>query len=277
MKRIDFHSHAFADTIAEKAVSSLRSEADRVEPNRPHTLYTDGTVKGMTELMDRAEVDRCVLLSVATKQTQTKTINEWIMTLCRDNERLIPFGAVHPDGEWEKTLEYLAENGFYGIKLHGDFQHFYADEERMLPLYRKCGELGLTVLMHMGFDYCSPDDMHSSPERLARVLDKVGGTRFVAAHMGGVGCEKRAAAILSGAENVWVDTAYAANRLSSEDMAELIEAYGADRVLFASDSPWNDPRDCRELIEGAVKDEKIRELIFYKNAEGLLALSRRQL
>ena len=90
--------------------------------------------------------------------------------------------------------------------------------------------------------------------------------------MGGNCIEDRAAKLLAGAGDVWVDTAYAAGRIAPGKMAELVERYGADRVLFASDSPWNDPADDIALIRSTPIPESDREKIFYKNAQALLGL-----
>ena len=46
MRIFDFHTHAFVDSIAEKAISSL-SATSGIEP------YTDGTVSGLREAMSR--------------------------------------------------------------------------------------------------------------------------------------------------------------------------------------------------------------------------------
>ena len=171
--------------------------------------------------MDKAGVDISVLLPVATKPTQPKGINSWARSFAEKEPRIIPFGAVFPDETAEAQLEELAERGYKGIKLHGDFQGFYADDEKMLPIYRRCAEYGLICVMHAGLDCVSPHDIHVTPERMARVLDKVSGVKFVLAHMGGNCIEDRAAKILAGADDVWVDTAYAAGRISPEKWRSL--------------------------------------------------------
>lgn len=274
MKLIDFHTHAFPDAIAQRAMESLQQGARDSGTGFEDTFYADGTFDGLVGLMDRSGVDKSVLFSVATKPSQPAAINPWLKGLADSCDRIIPFGAVYPDEGALRTLEDIVQLGFKGIKLHGDFQHFYIDEERMLPIYRRCGELGLIVMLHMGMDFCSVNDYHATPERLVNVLDKISDTKFVAAHMGGVCCEERAVKILPGAENVWVDTGYTvtAGRISPEMMGGLIEAFGADRVLFASDSPWNDPADNFRLISGSGISHEDLELICHKNAEKLLGI-----
>lgn len=270
---IDFHTHAFPDALAERAMAGLVDAVHKADMGFPEIMYSDGTAKGLTDSMDRAGVDISVLLPVATKPSQPRSINQWTREFAGKDPRIIPFGAFFPDETFEEQLETLAKNGCKGIKLHGDFQGFYADEERMINIYRRCGEYGLICVMHSGLDCVSPRDIHVTPERMVRVLDKVSGVKFVLAHMGGNYLEDRAAELLSGAEGLWVDTAYAAGRLSPEKMAELISAFGADKVLFASDSPWNDPADDIRLIRETPISNEEKQGILHKNAEKLLRLS----
>lgn len=270
MKLIDFHTHAFPDFLAPKALSSLIDGVHRSDIPFDDTAFSDGTSSGLEDNMKKSGVSVSVLLPVATKPSQTEGINAWAAETAEKYGNIIPFGAVYPDENAPRCLERLAELGRKGIKLHGDFQGFYADEERMLPVYRKCAELGLIVVMHCGVDCSSPHDVHTTPERVARVLDKVSGVKFVLAHMGGVMYEDRAAELLSGADDLWFDTSYSAGRLSPEKMTELIGRYGAHRVLFASDSPWNDPAGVYGLIMKTELSEQEKELIFHANAEKLL-------
>lgn len=238
----------------------------------PEVMYADGTSAGLVRIMERSGVDMSVLLPVATKPTQPEGINKWAGEISENDPRIIPFGAFYPDDTFEEQLEALAAKGYKGIKLHGDFQGFYADEPRMLEIYRRCGEYGLIVVHHAGLDCVSPRDIHVTPERMARVLDRVTGVKFVLAHMGGNCLEDRAAELLGGAEGLWVDTAYAAGRFTPEKMTELIGRFGADRVLFASDSPWNDPADDIRLINETSLSEEEKDGIFHKNAEMLLGI-----
>ena len=55
-------------------------------------------------------------------------------------------------------------------------------------------------------------------------------------------------------------------------MGDLIAAYGAEKVLFGTDSPWNSGTDSAELIEAAGLSSEQRELVFHKNAERILHL-----
>ena len=267
MTVIDTHTHAFPDTLARRAIETLQAEVRGCGLGLPDTAYTDGTAKGLCDIMDRGGVDRAVLLPVATKPGQAEGINRWTAGFLAGDKggRVIPFGAVFPGEGVERELEKIAMAGYKGVKLHGDYQRFYADDMRMTEVYRRCGELSLIVVMHAGEDPASPGDVHVTPKRMARVFDRISGVNMVLAHMGGIGCEHEAARLLSGAPGLWVDTAYMAGRLSPEEMTELIRSYGADRVLFGSDCPWNDPAEDMALINACDLSDEEREGIFSGN------------
>ena len=124
------------------------------------------------------------------------------------------------------------------------------------------------------------------PGRIRRALDAVGSLRLVAAHMGGWGCWKEAAVLLPDT-GVYVDTAFSLGRItpapdehpwterglqlmSPEAFCETARAFGTDRVLFGTDSPWADPADEVEKIRELPLTEEEKDKILGVNAEALL-------
>ena len=135
---IDFHTHAFSEKIAQKAMSELAGTSGL-------TPYTDGTVRSLLKHMDETGVDKSVVLPIATKPSQQKIINSWANEIMSD--RIYPFGSVHPDADDAcEMLEEIKDSGLYGVKLHPDYQGFFADDERVYPVYEKCVQLGLPVV-----------------------------------------------------------------------------------------------------------------------------------
>ena len=94
---IDFHVHGFPDDVAAKAIPIL-AERGSLPPR------TDGTVQGILESMEHAQINHSVVLSIATRPTQTEKINDWAAEI--QNEKITAFGSIHPDyTNWKHELE----------------------------------------------------------------------------------------------------------------------------------------------------------------------------
>ncbi|MDZ4166758.1 MAG: amidohydrolase family protein [Coriobacteriia bacterium] len=227
---IDVHTHAFADAIAPAAVASLASQADV-------TAYYDGTIAGLIAAMDRAGVDRSIVAPVATKPSQVATINDWISSL--DRERIIPFGAMHPDfDDPAAEMARLAELGVKGIKLHSQNQYFSPDEPRMKPIYEAAIDLGFVVLFHAG-GFVVQQGIEARPADFARMLDAYPDLVCILAHMGSYLYWDEVREHLSG-RDAYFDTAYVPRHLPDDEFRSLMRDHGIDRVLFGSDGPWTD-------------------------------------
>ena len=143
---IDFHTHAFPPKLAGRAVAQLSRSAGGLEPQ------TDGTLESLKAVMDADGVDLSVVLTIATNPGQMHKVNDYAFEMDRD-DRIVAFGSVHPDApDALEELERIKAAGLKGVKLHPEYQGFYADEERMRPIYRKISQLGLITLFHAGED-----------------------------------------------------------------------------------------------------------------------------
>ncbi|MDE5565026.1 MAG: amidohydrolase family protein [Oscillospiraceae bacterium] len=266
MNYIDFHVHAFADKIAERTVTTLAGTAGRPPA-------TNGTLACTEETMQKWGVDGFVLLSIATKPSQHLVCNNWAASCISDH--VFPFGSVHPDGEDVLAeLERIKSLGLYGVKLHPDYQRFYADEERMYPIYRKCGELGLPIIFHAGLDPICPDDIHCTPQMAARILDKFPETTMIMAHLGGNELWDDVETVLAGQfGNLYLDTALAGSYVAEEQFARIIEKHGADKILLASDCPWDTTDVTIAKIKRLGLSPEQERMIFAENAKSILKLS----
>ena len=262
---IDFHVHCFNEKIAEKAISVLEERAG-IAP------YTRGLISQTTALFDKWGVDKGVLLPIATKPSQQKVINDW--AAAQDGGRFISFGSVHPDAEdLTEELDRIVELGLHGIKLHPDYQGFMVDEDRLDPMYDEIAKRGLPVVFHAGFDVVSPKLIHCPPERALNLIKKHPTLKIVLAHLGGNDCWQQVYDMLAGVDGeVYFDTAFTSRYLTTGLMEKIISKHGADRVLFASDCPWDDPSEIKECIMRTSLSDDDKEKIFSGNAVRLLGL-----
>lgn len=261
---IDSHIHAFADSIAEKAVSKLQAVA-QIEPQ------TDGTIRGAEKLLEQCGIDYGVLLPVATKPTQQTTINNWAKEEYKG--RFISFGTVHPDAaDVTEEITRVKELGLKGIKLHNDYQGVFIFDDRCKPIYKRCEELGLPVVFHMGRDPISPNVHRAMPYDLLELHENYPKLKIIGAHMGGVYAWESVYHYIAGVENIWLDTAFTADYIDRELFGAIVKKHGADRILFGSDLPWSHPDKEKQMIAELDVSDDDKEKIYWKNAVELMGL-----
>lgn len=274
---IDFHTHVYPDALAERIVGALGSVAD-VE------AHTDGTLNGLRSSMAGAGIDLSVVLPVNTRKGQFDTVNRFALDINRSDGNVISFGGIHPDDDDpEAKLTFLKENGFKGIKIHPDYTETFIDDERYIRIVTAAQELGLIVVTHAGKDPAY-STVHCPPDRARVLLDTVDDlTAFsepfmVFAHLGGNRMLRDVERYLVG-QNCYIDISCSFSDLGSfsdstdEDIVRVIHSHGADRILFATDSPWNGQKEYVERFKSlAGLTDREKELILGRNAERLLGL-----
>lgn len=261
---IDIHTHCFPDLLACRAVAELACKDPSL---RPHTA---GTVQSLLSHMEHSGVDCSVLQPVATRPEQVPGINAWAKQACRHG--IMAFGAIHPESANPgEVCRLLLGEGFLGVKLHPDYQHFYADYPDAFPLYEALQQAGLVVLFHAGVDIGLPYPVHGNPARLRAVADRFPGLTIIAAHMGGFRCWNEVQTQLLGTR-VLLDTSYARHELPAEQFLRLIKIHGADKILMGSDSPWGSQAEELAFLRGLPLAKEETDAITGGNAKRLLKL-----
>lgn len=262
---IDFHVHAFPDAVAEKAIPRLSACSGGVVP-----AY-DGKISSLKLYMLENHVDYAVVLNIATNPHQQKKVNDFALSMLRD-EMLIPFGSIHPEStDALSELERLKAAGIKGIKLHPDYQNFFVDEARMFPIYRKIADLGLITVFHAGVDIGYPKPVHCTPQRLFKILDLFGEAPVVAAHFGGYMLWEEGLQVLCGTK-IYLDTAFSYGKIPPQIAKAVIEAHDPNRILLGSDMPWSTAANEERLIRSLQLDTVVTDAILFNNAKRLLSI-----
>lgn len=277
---IDIHAHTFPDRIAPVAIDKLK-KAGGIHP------FSDGTVGGLADSMRRAGIDYSVILPVATNPLKVRSMNDLSMQM-QGEEGLVYFGCIHPDApDACGELERIARGGLAGIKIHPVYQGVDIDDVRFLRILEKAGELDLIVLMHAGDDIGFPGVVRCSPEMTARAVLQAGPVKLICAHMGGWNNWERVADCLAHT-SVMLDTAYClgditplepsaspgarGHMLDAERFCRLVDAFGAERILFGTDTPWSDQTEYLAQIRALPLGEEDMHSILGGNAARLLGL-----
>lgn len=275
---IDFHTHTFPDRIAANAIGKLQQASHSA-------AFSDGTMGGLQASMQAAGIDWSVVLPVATNPVKVGSMNDLSAQLT-GKDGLIYFGCIHPEMEGaEQELTRMAALGLKGVKIHPVYQGVDIDDVRFVRILAKAGELGLVVVMHAGDDIGFPGVVRCSPEMTRRALQQAGNVRLICAHMGGWRNWERVVDCLADT-SAMIDTAFSLGSitpleqgyyapqqlqmLDEECFCQLVRAFGSQRVVFGTDSPWADQAESLRQFNALPLTDEEKTAILGGNARRLL-------
>lgn len=262
---IDFHTHAFPDALARRAVQVLLEEGQKMYDVK---AYLDGRVSSLIGSMDRSGIDKSVICSIATKPSQFDPILKWSRQVMSD--RIIPFPSLHPEAEdAEDQVRRIRAEGFKGVKFHPYYQEFSIDEERLFPIYRQLEREGLIVVVHTGFDLAFERVRKADPIRIVNVLDRFPGLRLVTTHLGSWEDWEEVEKHMMG-RNIYMEISFSLDCMDRETARKIILNHPKDHLLFGSDSPWADQEQALALLKGLELGPELENLILRENALRLL-------
>ena len=280
---IDIHTHTFPEKIAHRTIVKLSEAAHAA-------AFTDASNESLLASMEKAGVDLSVIDPVATNPLQVEKVNNSAAALSEayEGKGLISFGCMHPEYTHVKEeLNRLVRLGIRGIKLHPVYQGIDIDDIRFLRILDEAASLGLVVLTHAGQDIGFPGVVHCSPAMCRRAIQAVGAFPFILAHMGGWHDWEDVPGQLADT-GCYIDTSFSTDSftplddgywkegeekmLSPEAFTDIVRAFGADHVIFGSDSPWSDQETAIGFIRQSSLPKKDVNMILGENAARLLGL-----
>jgi len=261
VKVIDFHTHAFPDNVAEKAIPLLENEGGI-------KAKLDGKLKSLLNSMDKNGINKSVVCSIATKPSQYFSILKWSEEI--KSERIIPFPSFHPDDEeWEKRIDEIKKKGFKGIKIHPYYQNFNLDEKKMFDIYAKVESSGLILVSHTGYDFAFERVRKADPEKIIKIKKSFPDLKFITTHLGSWEMWDEVEKFIVGKE-IYMEISFSLQFLPEEKAKRIILKHPLEYILFGTDSPWTDQGEALERLKKLKLPEKIEEMILYKNAYSLL-------
>jgi predicted TIM-barrel fold metal-dependent hydrolase len=264
MKIVDFHTHAFPDSLAPRAMDALTDKSQGWDPHH------DGTIRGLLASMDRAGIDLSVVASIATRGSQVRPILEWSKSIVSD--RIAPFISLHPEAKDNvAVMDEAKAAGIRGVKIHNLYQEFDVDDARMMPLYEAAAERGLVLLFHAGHDPAYEDCTGGAPDRIRKVRDRVPDLRIAAAHSGGWRIWEEVIKHLVGTD-VYLEISFTLGQIEESLWERILEGHPVERFVFGTDSPWADQKEYLDMFLALGLSEEDNEKILSGNALRLLGM-----
>jgi hypothetical protein len=258
---IDFHTHAFPDAVAAKAIPALAKEGNV-------KAHTEGTVESLLASMDRAGIHTSVVCSIATRPVQFEPILAWSKSI--QSPRLVALPSIHPaDRDAAAKVFQLKSEGFSGIKMHPYYQDFFLDEERLNPLYAALSEAGMFLVVHCGYDIAFPRIRRSDPTQILTVKKRFPDLKLITTHFGGWETWEEVEEMLIGKE-IFMEISFALTYLPPEQAARMLKAHPADYLLFGSDSPWDNQFEAIQRLKKLNLNPERVNRILGQNSERLL-------
>lgn len=264
MKAVDFHTHAFPDFLAERAVQAINEGAELQHP------YLDGTISDLLRSMDRAGVEVSVVANIATAEKQVASILKWCCEIVSD--RIAPFPSIYPfSADVVGQVRRIAEAGLKGIKLHPNYQDFEPLDERLMPAYEAIAEAGLIILFHSGDDLAFLGDHRCMPSTMIEIQKRFPSLKMVLSHLGGFWQYTDVERHVLGSD-AYIEVSLAIPAEPSETFTHIVRDHTAGHVMFGTDSPWSDQKTEIEKLTHALDDRELLEDILWNNAAKLLGI-----
>jgi len=232
------------------------------------------------EIMDAAGISYMVSMPI-----MPNTSFEEALAASKLDPRLLPFTCPDFDLPDDKMMEKLRadiDKGAKGLKIHPIIQNISITDKRCEKPIELFGDLGMPISYHCGVnDYYKPDSpflkitnaelgaLHYTLDLLRKFPDYV----IIPAHGGGsCGGELEELAELVGklgCKNVYVESSHR----GVDGMHLMLELFGEDRIMFATDWPFDTCTWSVKYAEDAFRDKpEVADKFFYQNAARILGI-----
>ncbi len=269
---IDFHAHPVFQGMA------IHPGLDRLSQAYYGRDALKITVSDFIGELNRAGIDRAVLLTVCWKNLPARPRNEATAQLVRQNpNRFLGFAGFDPNTGEEAVaeIEYaIQELGLVGVKTIAQNAELPYNDPLYYPVYQKIQALKVPILVHTGpsflgtrtkfWDSTAIDDVALDFPEMKIVLAHMGMQNFMDAH-----------SLLVRHPNVYADLSFWPLHPSYRRLIpwSLLEETVAEKILLGSDFPVGQtPAEAVDAVRGLPISEKFKSQIFGENAAKLLGL-----
>ena len=113
--------------------------------------------------------------------------------------------------------------------------------------------------------------VRSSPDRMAKVMQKFPKLKIIAAHFGGFELWDEVKKHLLG-KDIYLDTSFFFHFLPKEEIKSMILSHPKDRLLFGTDFPIVDQKKDIDFLNDFDIPQDLKNRIFSLNAKNILSL-----
>lgn len=209
--------------------------------------------------MDAAGVDKAVVFPYIQNPN-----NEYVAAACQKHDRLIGFSIMNFSRKnvLDTFKHCLFDLGLKGLKLDTPIRGYnLTDFDLLDPVLSICNQYRLPVLA-----YGADDNPLTHPLRFGVLAKRYPGINFIMAHMGILFATSHAVEMAAQHKNVYLDISNA----NGSAVRDAIQTAGADKVLFATDTPFGFFEVTKLTVDLCTGDETERGLVYGGNMARIL-------
>lgn len=271
---IDGHAHIYPENNAEKIMAAF-TQFHRMEPT---ASFGKGTAADLLSRMEANHVDYTVLANFGPAKSVEK-INDWTLSVARDNTGLIPLVSVFPGMPAEQVRSWF-RNGAKGIKMHNGIQGFDPADPGLTEIYRFCEENRIPITFHCGETSRVHLNEYTEIACFVPVLKQFPGIPFIMTHLA-AGDPETVFRLAEECPNAFFDTSITMtgekciHRIhddfweSDDHVVRAFRQIGCERITFGSDYPLGNPGSDIRRIRGLDLTEEEKRRILGENSRQL--------
>ncbi len=228
--------------------------------------------------LDRAKVDKAVLLTVAWKNQPVRQRNEATAALVKQQpDRFIGFGSFDPNAGKDAIaeVEYAIERlKLSGVKVIAQNVEVPYNADCFYPVYEKIQGLGIPIIFHTGPSFLHTQTKYWSANALEEVALDFPRMKMILAHMG-MQNYMEVQSLLVRHPNVYTDLSFWPLHPIYRRLIPwtLLEETVPDKILLGSDFPVGQtPAEAVEAVESLPVSYHFKQKILDENAGKLLGL-----
>lgn len=276
---IDVHTHLWPQEMTPKYLE--RYFTQRGAEKADLTLRAEGLLQSMEDSRVEVSIVSALCFGPAYAPEDVEKMNTYVKAqIDEEPRRLIGFCTVNPFArEAVSTLRRLIEeDGFKGLKLHGNMQEFYPDNPELYPVYETMADYGLPILFHSGGIGLPPvKDDFGRPGRFDAVACDFPELPMILGHGGRIWYSETAM-LLRKHQNVYADISTNIGRLEREAARPLLELSAKVKVwagetralLFGSDYPFYGQQETIEAA-GSIKLIQDEDIVEEKDIQDMIS------
>lgn len=243
----------------------------------PEGMRSGLSLERHIEIMDEADVAHALLIAVRAGDPLRKGSFEIPYAQICDYVSAHPtrfsgLAGVDPTRGMKQLcdLEHaVSELGFVGAHSYPHWFSLPPDAPQWYPIYAKCCELGIPIMMQVGQNLIYQKDIRlpsvAKPILLDRIAIDFPELKIIGIHVGTPWADEMIAMAWKH-ENVFIGIdAYAPKHLPAT-LVHYINTYGSHKVLFGTDWPIIDPRRSRQEIDALSLKETPKIQLLRENA-----------